>query len=137
MPAAKQPFPLPLTDEGGIGFLSLFLKNRCNCSNNPQTKSKCLHPVSAADLIRQIPPEGRSQFSSPPATLMLVPYKDLFAAFLNIWLISYTDLVTPLCHLIPATVLASPFPKAALWQLGDGTSSLPTSPTRDVSFYPI
>lgn len=75
MPAAEQPFPLPLTDGGGIGFLSLFLENRCNGSNNPPTKSQVSHPVSASAPIRQTPPEGISWFSPshPCAGALLRP----------------------------------------------------------------
>lgn len=46
-----------------------------------------------------------------------MPFRDPFSALFNIWLISHTGPVTPSCYLIPALVLASPFPKAALWQL--------------------
>lgn len=63
---AEQPFPLPLTDGDGIGFLGLFLENRCNGSNNPQTKSQVSRPVSAPAPVRQTPPEGRSRASVLP-----------------------------------------------------------------------
>lgn len=81
MPAAEQPFPLPLTDGGGIGFLSLFLENRCNGSNNPQTKSQASHPVSASAPIRQTPPEGRS-WSSPSHPFAGTPPRPLAPSYL-------------------------------------------------------
>lgn len=61
---AEQPFPLPLTDGDGIGFLSLFLENWCDGNNNLQTKLQVSPPVYVSAPIRQTPPEGRA-WSSP------------------------------------------------------------------------
>lgn len=61
---AEQPFPLPLTDGDGIGFLSLFLENWCNGNNNLQTELQVSPPVYVSAPIRQTPPEGRA-WSSP------------------------------------------------------------------------
>lgn len=61
---AEQPFPLPLTDGNGIGFLSLFLENWCNGNNNLQTKLQVSPLVYISAPTRQTPPEKRF-WSSP------------------------------------------------------------------------
>lgn len=61
---AEQPFPLPLTDGDGIGFLSLFLENWYDGNNNLPKKLQESPPVYVSAPIRHTPPEGRS-WSSP------------------------------------------------------------------------
>ena len=90
------------------------------CRPNPKCLTQFLPQLLSGKLLLKEDP------GPAPATLVPVPYRDPFAALLNIWLISI--LVWSLLHVILSRQWPWPalFPKQLYGSCGDSTSSLPT-----------